>query len=154
MSKEGCRKPCAECPFSRKTTRGALGGAGPTTFIGQVHGPFLLSCHMDPGYEKDRRSPELLQCAGAATFRANIGVAPLMPKELMSLPADTEHVFATPTEFLAHHIAFPLETSPLPIRTAERLASLFLKRVPPAVLLQRELARQEVQLVDMKKSKI
>lgn len=104
----GCKTPCKECPFSRSTPAGQLGGADPTTFLAQASLPFWLPCHMDPGYEKDKRDPSLLQCGGAATFRANIGVAPIMPDRIHVLPKDTEKVFGSLAEFMSHHTGISL----------------------------------------------
>lgn len=132
----GCRKPCAECPFSRKSEPGGTGGADPTVFIGQAFGPFLLPCHMDPNYEKDKRSPKNLQCAGAATFRTHVGVAHLMPGFLLTLPENKELVFSTPAELLAHHAGIPLEK-------AEHLMSIH----NAVDLLQIEMRKLGVQIV-------
>lgn len=134
----GCVKPCAECPFARATAPGMTGGASPLVYIGQTSGPFLLSCHMDPGYEANRRSPALLQCAGAAIFRANIGVASKMPKALHALDADHKLVFSTPAELLAHHAKAPLEA-----------AQDILNVLTPDLLLNRELADLGVETVTM-----
>ncbi len=82
------------------------GGSEPEVYIGQAYGPFLLACHMDPDYAKDPRSPENLQCAGAAAFRANVGILQLMPSFLLRVGADVERVFATPAELVAHHRLF------------------------------------------------
>jgi len=104
--------PCSECPFARKSTPGALGdkpGVGPGTFIGQAHGPSFLPCHLRYDDKPLHSRMDLPQCAGAAIYRANTDTAKLLPAGLMELPADTELVFATPEEFLAHHGKMPLE---------------------------------------------
>lgn len=132
------KKPCEECPFARKTEPGMTGGTGPSVYVGQAMGPFLLSCHMSPGYAEDRRSSRNLQCAGAATYRANIGVASLMPDFLLKLPADRERVFAEPAELLAHHLGVPIE-----------LTRLYLEQHPPSELLGMELAKQGCQLAEL-----
>lgn len=137
MKTHGCEKPCAECPFARATAPGQLGGSFPTVFIGQAYGPFMLSCHMDPAYAADRRSPDLLQCAGAAIFRANVGVAALMPKKLHALPADGKLVFATPAELLAHHA-----------RMDPNDAERFMRNHPPEQHRDRELQDIGVQRVE------
>lgn len=99
-------------------------------------GPFLLPCHKAPGYEANRRAPNLLQCAGAATYRANIGVADRMPPALLRLPADREAVFADAAELLAHHVGWPVF-----------VARVFLHDLPPAALLLAELRKIGVQVV-------
>lgn len=105
------RGPCAECPFSRTVKPGGTGGSDPSVYVGQAAGPFLLSCHMDPNYFKDPRSQELMQCGGAAVFRANIGVADRQPPTMLALPAETTKVFATPAELISHHAGIPLATA-------------------------------------------
>jgi hypothetical protein len=48
-------------------------------------------------------SPEHMQCAGAAIFRRNIGVASRMPDPLLKLDTDDSNVFANLEEFIKHH---------------------------------------------------
>lgn len=72
-------------------------------FVGQAAGPFLLNCHLDPDYPDDPRSPEILQCAGAAVFRSNMEFDKRLPVGLLSLPPNTQAVFASPSELVAHH---------------------------------------------------
>lgn len=131
-----CTTPCPECPFARHVEPGATGGSSPEVFVGQALGPFLLSCHMDPDYEKDRRSPKLRQCAGAAMFRSNIGVDHLMPKFLHYLPSNEEKVFSNPAELLAHHFRISIEE-----------ADEFLREHPPVELLEIELSKSGVRKV-------
>lgn len=95
--------PCKECPFRRDGPAGLLGGSPAETFIGQAHGEFWLPCHLhseyeDPNWKSDTSKP---QCAGAATYRAN--VAKRSRGGLLELPANRDVVFASPAEFLAHH---------------------------------------------------
>ncbi len=129
------RKPCAECPFARAVKAGTLGGSDASVYIGQSIGPFMLPCHLDKEYEADRRSVKLTQCAGAATFRSNIGVDDLMPKGILTLPANDADVFSTPAEFLAHHLEVTVEK-----------AQEILNIETPADLLRRELREPGVQL--------
>lgn len=136
MKKDSCRIPCLECPFSRKGPPGGTGGADPTVFIGQAMGPFFLPCHMDPEYERNRRSTRLLQCAGTAIYRSNVGVASLMPHFLLHLPADKEKVFATPAELLAFHRGTSLE-----------IAEESLQKQSPDELLRIELRKIGVQVL-------
>ena len=124
------KKPCQECPFNKTLPTPFSGGSPPEVYIGQICGPFLLSCHMDPEYDP---GPENLgqltitQCAGAAIFRANVGVADFMPPNLHHLPADTENVDATFVEFMARQLGVSLEeaqarldqTSPLELLKIE-----------------------------------
>jgi hypothetical protein len=102
-------KPCSGCPFSRKCQPGALGGSSPTTFIGQAFASMWLPCHMlyDPSKSaKDQDARQCGQCAGAAIFRANCKIRVL--PGIKVLPSDTDAVFASPEEFLAHHSRLPL----------------------------------------------
>ena len=131
-----CRKPCAECPFSRAIAPGGTGGADASVYVGQAAGPFFLPCHMDPKYEENKRSPELLQCAGAAIFRANIGVDYRLPPALLHLSQDHKFVFSTPAELIAHHREISLHT-----------AEDFMSSHPVDRLLETEFRKQGVQLV-------
>lgn len=122
-------KPCGECPFSRTTKPGTLGGSSPMTYVGQAYGPFWLPCHSTHDYTcpEARLDPNNSQCAGAAIHRANIGRADLMPQPLLHLPPDCKRVFATQAEFLAHHLQ-------LTVLEAE----VILETTPPDQLMQHE----------------
>lgn len=128
------KSPCKECPFSRTVVPGTLGGSGVEVYIGQAQGPFYLPCHAhtdyaDPNWKKDDGKP---QCAGAAIYRSNIGVAKLMPKEIHILPPDKEKVFRAPEEFIMHHQQVP-----------SFIAQMFLQVYPPQMLMMMELSKQE-----------
>lgn len=127
------RKPCSGCPFRRDAVEDKCGGVDPLRLIGQTVGPFILHCHQEPGYEEKRLRREsledLAQCAGAATYRANVGVSNL-PEVLHALPADTETVYATPAELLAG-------VGKIPLARAEAI----LAERPPRDLYLAELAR-------------
>ena len=138
MSDSKCRKPCKECPFSKTIEPGRTGNSSPTILIGQAYGPFFLPCHMDPAYTRDRRSTDLLQCAGAAVFRANVGVAEKMPEALLQLPASHD-AFETPEELIAHHAKVTVE-----------VANMFLSEFPPERLLRYELEKQDVQVLKVR----
>lgn len=130
------RKPCSECPFSRRTAPGALGGSIPTVYIGQAFAGMWLPCHMlyDPMKSaKDQDANRCGQCAGAAIFRANCGIE--TPPGIKRLPPDTEAVFASPAEFLAHHAALPLA-----------VAKMVLLRYPPQALAAFELNKATVRV--------
>lgn len=97
--------PCPECPFNRKVAPGTLGGSPVQTYVGQAVLPFWLPCHMSPGYKGKVSDPTTTQqCAGAAIFRNNIGVAAKMPAAILSLPPDRELSFSSLAEFVAHHL--------------------------------------------------
>jgi hypothetical protein len=138
-------RPCVGCPFARENNlEGSKpGGADPRVYVGQAYGPFLLPCHMDPKYEQDKRSTELVQCAGAAIFRANVGRAGLMPPEMLHLPADAELVFANANEMVAHYFGITL---------AE--AETLMKRTPPLWLMHHELRQQGCQFLERDRIKL
>lgn len=106
----GCKKPCAECPFTPKGVAVSRSQVDPIRIIAQAHANFVLPCHCDENYDKERHGKvtTLLQCAGAATFRSNIGVADKLPPVLHVLPADTETVFPTAAHLLAAFRRIPL----------------------------------------------
>lgn len=97
--------PCKECPWSRKTRPGALGGSPAEVYVGQVVLPFWLPCHSSANYRgKASDVNEVTQCVGAATFRTHLGLThPQIPDALMLLPANHERVFSNLAEFYAHH---------------------------------------------------
>lgn len=98
-------KPCSTCPFRRDCVPGELGGSPVETFIGQAFGAFWIPCHecidyTDPHWREQYHAS---QCAGVSIYRTNCD--PLdRPGALLRLPADTTLVFATPAEFMAHHL--------------------------------------------------
>lgn len=129
-------RPCHDCPFARHTKDGALGGGAPETYLGQILGPFWLPCHNSAGYEENRRDPTHEQCAGAAIFRANVGVDVMMPSALLHLPKGDPQVLTGPIEFLQHHC-----------RMTDEQATAWLNAHPPDKMLRDELAKQEAQLM-------
>lgn len=86
------RKPCSDCPFARKALHGWLGGGSVADWVASAKGDDKLECHVLRG----------AQCAGGATFRANICKRPRDPEALV-LPPDRGAVFATTAEFEGHH---------------------------------------------------
>jgi len=135
------RQPCKSCPFSRSVEPGALGGSPVEMYIGQSVGPFLLPCHKtcdldDPDWKKSFEHNSL-QCAGAAIYRANIGVANLLPSGILRLPQDKDTVFASHAEFVAHHLQVRLY-----------VAEAILRSTTPAQLLRIEMSKPEVRFTD------
>ncbi len=132
------KQPCAACPFSRTVAPGATGGSPPLMYIGQAHGPFFLPCHSEHDYtkEEERRDHRNPQCAGAAIFRENVGVSKLMPPGIHKLPGNTDKVFASAAEFLAHHYGVGV-----------LITGLFLQRYPPGHWTRVELAKSGVQFM-------
>lgn len=95
-----CTRLCKDCPFAKHTPAGALGGGPLEMYVGQIIGPFWLPCHNSPGYVQKKINLEDQQCAGAAIFRANLGVDALMPDALLHLPAGDLSVFPGLLEFV------------------------------------------------------
>lgn len=89
-------KPCSDCPLSRTSLAGWLGGDEPMEWVSMLHSETRIECHTLKG----------AQCAGAAVYRANVAKSPRDPSILV-LPRDTRNVFATPDEFLKHHKGGP-----------------------------------------------
>ena len=90
------KKPCVDCPFGRIAVKGWLPET-PEEWLFKIHGEGRLECHTM------QQSPEQAwQCAGAATFRANVCKAP-RDRSLLSLPQNKKLVFASNEEFWAHH---------------------------------------------------
>lgn len=91
-SKRQHRKPCSDCPWRRASLRGWVGSATPEAWIQAAHGEERIDCHTIEGP----------QCAGAATYRANVGKLP-RDSSLLTLPRNTTTVFGGRDEFLEHH---------------------------------------------------
>lgn len=90
ITKSQHKKPCADCPFSRKAIPGWTGLDSPETWIEKARGEVVEICHCTKNQ----------QCAGFAIFRANVCK---LPKLALVLPSNTQLVFASDAEFLAHH---------------------------------------------------
>ncbi len=86
------KKPCSDCPWSRKALPGWLGSMSIDEWLQAAHGEALIDCHTLIG----------AQCAGSAIYRANILKTPRF-EEILVLKADTTCAFASPNEFRAHH---------------------------------------------------
>lgn len=86
------RRPCADCPWSRKSLNGWLGALTPEEWVQVAHGETKIDCHTKKG----------AQCAGSAIYRSNVCKSPRDPK-VIRLEKNTSLVFASPSEFLAHH---------------------------------------------------
>lgn len=85
-------KPCSDCPWRRTAVEGWLGPMTGPEWIECALGEIQIDCHTLIG----------AQCAGAATFRANVGKLP-RDRGCLRLPRDRERVFATRAEFLEYH---------------------------------------------------
>jgi hypothetical protein len=137
-----CRKPCNECPFRRDnlldSSDGKPGGADPTVYIGQAQGPFWLPCHKDNNYQGKASEPaQVTQCAGAAIYRANLELPYQLPDGLLKLDKDTDTVFGSPAELLAHYRGVTPEQAESELRITT-----------PMELMLQEMAKLEVQQYD------
>jgi len=135
------KSPCTGCPFSRTGDPTKDGHADPMALIGQAQGPFLLPCHQEPSYFEERQGEiyKKAQCAGAATYRSNLGIGDLFPKSFHILPEDHDKVFSKPAELLAYYEKITLDEA------QERL-----KERTPEQLLRQELAKNEVRVYGYK----
>jgi hypothetical protein len=93
--------PCNDCPWRRVATAGWLGPYSPERWVQAAHGESAIACHKTITNE-EWDDPGMLQCAGAATYRANVHKLPLNPT-IARLEQDHERIFSTPQEFLKHH---------------------------------------------------
>lgn len=107
--------------------------------LGQVFGPFWLPCHQGyqkiEGITKDEiitKSDVMPQCAGAAIFRANVGVDEILPQALLHLPKSDE-VFGNAADFYTYH------------KQEDRLshAQFFTRLDALEMLVQREMTNQQ-----------
>lgn len=102
------KKPCDQCPFRRKAINGFLGDSTPEEFIGTTMADYPMPCHLSIDYSSPvwKESWEVGEegrlCAGALIFYANISKMSRDPARPRLKP-DRDNVFASPSEFLAHH---------------------------------------------------
>ena len=102
--------PCSQCPMRRKSMPGWLGADVPESFIQTVHRADEMPCHVSVNYEnpewRDQLQPgdegSATACAGVAIYHANILKRP-RDRNVRTLDPDKVNVFASPTEFIAHH---------------------------------------------------
>ncbi len=85
-------RPCGDCPFTRESLAGWLGGATGDEYAALAHSDAPIGCHVYLD----------AHCAGAAIYRANVGKAPRVAH--LTLEKDTETLFGTRLEFVGHHI--------------------------------------------------
>jgi hypothetical protein len=100
------KKPCSDCPWARVAVAGWLGGNTAEEWVSIAHGDGAVLCHTLVAPEN---SSFIVQCAGAATYRANVCKSlrddfwPFKTPPL-EVKADRDKVFARPAEFLSHHL--------------------------------------------------
>ena len=134
-SSKPCDKMCPQCPFARATPKSYLDTRGNNAerFAGQAIGPFSLPCHMTRKFKEWHDDPvNQTPCVGAATYRTNCAYHHL-EGSLPMLPENTEEVFASPVELIAHHEGTSLEAA------REHLA-----RKPLLAMLREEMTRAQV----------
>lgn len=90
--------PCSDCPWSRTSLNGWLGGVSVDQWLHRAHTDTFVPCHTTPNQ----------QCAGLAIYRRNTCKAVHAP--LLTLPADKETVFSWRSEFIEHHTKYPTLT--------------------------------------------
>jgi len=96
-------RPCGECPFRRDRAGAFADQVCGVQLAGQAHAPFVLPCHADPNYPGPGvpKLDGVQQCAGAAVYRANVGLADhCAAAGLHALPADPAAVFASAAELV------------------------------------------------------
>jgi hypothetical protein len=99
------KAPCMACPFKRDSLAGYLGASSPEQFIETTMQDYSMPCHMTVDYENEHWEDDLdlaQQCTGAAIFFSNMCKLS-RDHDRMKLPPDTEAVFASTAEFIAHH---------------------------------------------------
>src|SRR6266404_5203889 len=84
-------KPCEDCPWSRSSFPGWLGGCTAEEWLATAHSDQQIDCHTLDG----------AQCAGAAIYRANVCKIPRT--NVLRLERDFDNVFESPLEFTWHH---------------------------------------------------
>lgn len=100
--------PCGECPWRRISLPGWLGPFEAGEWVALAHSDEPIACHTTLGVQPDEDSqvvwldPRIRQCAGAATYRANVAKRP-RTLGVITGPVDRVKVFATPAEFKEHH---------------------------------------------------
>jgi hypothetical protein len=97
-AKSQITKPCSDCPLSRGSLNGWLGGGTPEDWGHALHSESRMNCHVLEG----------AQCAGAAIYRSNI-CKRMIDKELLVLPSDHGAVFSNRVQFLDHHNSTPVK---------------------------------------------
>lgn len=91
--------PCNECPWRKNAKAGYLGPHRAKKWAQMAHGEGAIACHktikVSESWEDTR------QCAGAASFRANVCKMPRDPTVAQGPPRDD--VFQTTEAFVEHH---------------------------------------------------
>lgn len=111
MPKLGRTKPCAECPFLRKSAPGYLGADNPIHFERSVIASEAgMPCHMAIDYDDEdwltSQLPDSDLCAGSLMHLNGQMKRPKTPELAAACDAvgTSPHVFTWPEEFMAHHM--------------------------------------------------
>lgn len=91
--------PCVECPWRKEAPPGWLGPNGAKQWLRIAHGESAIACHRT--VKQSGSWDGAKQCAGAASFRANVAKSPRNP-QIADGPA-RDDVFDSNQEFLDHH---------------------------------------------------
>lgn len=89
-------KPCSDCPWARGALPGWLGALSVEEWLKVAHGDHPVDCH---ALKSCSGKPH--NCAGLAIYRSNMAKSARC--DPFRLPADRQHVFASPVEFREHH---------------------------------------------------
>jgi hypothetical protein len=94
---------CLECPLSRRSISGALGGYTVQQYLEILHGPAAIACHMSKGFPHNRA--EQRHCTGVAMYRANTGCRPVGGAMTAVELIGPNHslVFSNSRQFRTHH---------------------------------------------------
>lgn len=100
-------KPCNDCPWRRNALPGWLGPYSVERWLEVVNTDVPIACHQTLVNTDDRgvgdwSDESIMQCRGAAIYRANTCKLPRDP-EVVTGPVDRETVFAHRSEFLGYH---------------------------------------------------
>lgn len=106
------KKPCHDCPFTRKSDPGETGGSPPEVYIAQTILPYWVPCHCainyeDPNWKSNHATP---QCVGHAMMRHKMGIAEMFPEQLLRIEDKPEaEVFDSLVEMYAYHYGISLQ---------------------------------------------
>lgn len=115
------KSPCAECPFRRSSIKGYLGADDPEHFLGLTTRDADMPCHMDIDYSdpdwRETQEPDAPLCVGGLQFQNNTHklARPADMAEAQRVVGTNDNVFATPEEFLIHHMVDTRHAVRIPI---------------------------------------
>lgn len=105
--------PCDECPWRRESAAGWLGPYDAEKWLRLAHSDQAIACHQTVGKGQTWGEEGVLQCRGAAQYRANTAKLPRY-RQVAVGPADPWKIFGNAQEFRDHHERKP--SSPKPRR--------------------------------------